>query len=151
MSFKKWTPRKQGTQVAACPGLFKSNALGRIFTVNPRQTECFYFRQLLVNVTDSLSFQDIRKVDGHQHPTYKDACFALGLLEDDNLWECMLAEAALNCSAKQNRLLFAIVLTTCFPARIETLWDNHKNSMTDDIRYQHRTRCNDSIQRRYAH
>ncbi|XP_044588730.1 uncharacterized protein LOC123267907 [Cotesia glomerata] len=86
---------------------------------------------------------DIRKVNGQQYTTYKDACLALGLLEDDNQWECMLAEAALNCTAIQIRLLFAIVLTTCFPARAEILWDNHKDSMTDDILHQHRTRCND--------
>ncbi|XP_073999516.1 ATP-dependent DNA helicase pif1-like [Rhodnius prolixus] len=55
----------------------------------------------------------------------------------------MLAEAALNCTGTQIRLLFAIVLTTCFPARAQMLWDNHKDSMTDDILYRHRTRCND--------
>ncbi|XP_044593840.1 uncharacterized protein LOC123271521 [Cotesia glomerata] len=98
---------------------------------------------LLVNVTGPLSSQDIRKVNGQQYTTYKDACLALGLLEDDNQWECMLAEAALNFTAIQIRLLFAIVLTTCFPARAEILWDNHKDSMTDDILHQHRTRCND--------
>ncbi|XP_044575246.1 uncharacterized protein LOC123259048 [Cotesia glomerata] len=140
---KQWIPHKQGSPVDACPNLFKSNALGRVFTVNPRQTECFYLRLLLVNVTGPLSFQDIRKVNGQQYTTYKDACLALGLLEDDNQWECMLAEAALNCTAIQIRLLFAIVLTTCFPARAEILWDNHKDSMTDDILHQHRTRCND--------
>ncbi|XP_044575115.1 uncharacterized protein LOC123258925 [Cotesia glomerata] len=111
--------------------------------VNPRQTECFYLRLLLVNVTGPLSFQDIRKVDGQQYPTNKDACLALGLLEEDNHWDSMLAEAALNCTGKQIRLLFAIVLTTCFPARAQMLWDNHKDSMTDDILYRHRTRCND--------
>ncbi|XP_044586007.1 uncharacterized protein LOC123266044 [Cotesia glomerata] len=140
---KQWIPRKQGSPVDACPNLFESNALGRVFTVNPRQTECFYLRLLLVNVTGPLSFQDIRKVNGQQYTTYKDACLALGLLEDDNQWECMLAEAALNCTAIQICLLFAIVLTTCFPARAEILWDNHKDSMTDDILHQHRTRCND--------
>lgn len=140
---KKWIPRKQGIPVDACPGLFKSNSLGRVYTVNPRQTECFYLRLLLVNVTGPLSFQDIRKVDGQQYPTYKDACLALGLLEDDNHWDSMLAEAALNCTGTQIRLLFAIVLTTCFPARAQMLWDNHKDSMTDDILYRHRTRCND--------
>ncbi|GBP88686.1 Neurofibromin [Eumeta japonica] len=136
-------PRKQGSPVAACLNLFKSNALGRLFTVNPRHTECFYLRLLLVNVTGPLSFQDIRKVNGQQYPTYKDACLALGLLEDDNQWECMLAEAALNCTAIQIRLLFAIVLTTCFPARAQILWENHKDSMTDDILHQHRIRCHD--------
>lgn len=84
----------------------KSNTLGRLFTVNPRHTECFYLRLLLVNVTGPLSFQD-----GEQYPTYKDACLVLGLLQDDNQWECMLAEVALNCTAIQIRLLFGIVLT----------------------------------------
>ncbi|XP_023159393.1 uncharacterized protein LOC101459168 [Ceratitis capitata] len=72
-----------------------------------------------------------------------DACLALGLLEDDNQWECMLAEAALNCTAIQIRLLFAIMLTICFPARAQILWENHKDSMTDDILHQHRIRCHD--------
>ena len=31
----------------------------------------------------------------------------------------------------------------CFPARAETFWDTHKDSMTDDILYQHHTMCND--------
>ncbi|XP_044594871.1 uncharacterized protein LOC123272237 [Cotesia glomerata] len=85
----------------------------------------------------------IRKVNGQQYPTYKDACLSLCFLEDDNQWECMLAEAALNCTAIQIRLLFAIVLTTCFPARAQILWENHKDSMTDDILHQHRIRCHD--------
>ncbi|GFY41648.1 ATP-dependent DNA helicase [Trichonephila inaurata madagascariensis] len=57
----------------------------------------------------------------------------------------MLTEAALNCTAiqKKIRLLYSIVLTTCFPARVETLWDNHKDSLTDDIFHRHRTRLND--------
>ncbi|GBP52181.1 hypothetical protein EVAR_87566_1 [Eumeta japonica] len=118
------------------------NGIQQLF-INPRHTECFYLRLLLVNVTGPLSFQDIRKVNGQQYPTYKDACLALGLLEDDNQWECMLAEAALNCTAIQIRLLFAIVLTTCFPARAQILWENHKDSMTDDILHQHRIRCHD--------
>ncbi|GFR12402.1 ATP-dependent DNA helicase [Trichonephila clavata] len=109
---------------------------------NPRQIECFYLRLLLVNVTSRLSYQDIRKVNGQQYPTYKDAGLALGFLEDDNQWDCMLTEAALNCTAIQIRLIYAIVLTTCFPAREMTLWDNHKDSTTDDILYRHRTRFN---------
>lgn len=74
---KKWMPLKQGTPIDACPSLFKSNSLTRVFTVNPRQTECFYLRSLLVNVTGPLSFQDIRKMNGQQYLASKDACFAL--------------------------------------------------------------------------
>lgn len=69
-TIKKWMPRKKGTPVDECPGLFKSNTLGREYTVNPRQTEWFYLRLLLVNVTGPLSFQDIRKLDEQQYPTY---------------------------------------------------------------------------------
>ncbi|GFQ97111.1 ATP-dependent DNA helicase [Trichonephila clavata] len=83
-------PCRQGTPIDACSGLFKSKTLGRVFTVNPRQTECFYLRLLLVNVTGSLSFQDIRKENGQQYPTYKDTCLALRLLGDDSHWDCML-------------------------------------------------------------
>jgi hypothetical protein len=81
---KKWMFRKQGTPINECPGLFKSNTLGRVFTVNPRQTECFYLRLLLINVTGPLSFQNKRKVNGQQYPTYKDVYNALGFLEDNN-------------------------------------------------------------------
>ncbi|GFR22669.1 helitron_like_N domain-containing protein [Trichonephila clavata] len=136
---KIWMPRKQGTPIEACPGLFKSKTLARVFTVNPRQTGCVYLRLLLVNVTSSFLFKDIRKVNGQQYLTYKDACLALGLLEDGNQWDCMLTESGLNCRAIQIRLLYAIVLSTCFPARSDTLWDNHKDSMTEDILHRHRT------------
>ncbi|GFR32240.1 ATP-dependent DNA helicase [Trichonephila clavata] len=134
---------QERTPIDACPGLFKSKTLGRVFTVKPRQTEYFNLRLLLVNVTGPLSFQDIHKANGQQYPMYKDACLALGLLEDDNQWDCMLTEAALNCTAIQIRLLYAIVLTRCFPVRAETLWDNRKDSITDYMLHRHCTRLDD--------
>ncbi|GBP12501.1 hypothetical protein EVAR_100134_1 [Eumeta japonica] len=111
-SNKTWMPISKAHQLLHV-SIYLNQTPGRLFTVNPRHG-VLYLRLLLVNVTGPLSFQDIRKVNGQQYPTYKDACLALGLLEDDNQWECMLAEAALNCTAIQIRLLFAIVLTTCF-------------------------------------
>jgi hypothetical protein len=67
-------------------------------------------------------------VNRQQYPTYKDACIAIGMLEDENQWECMLVATGLKFTAKQIRLLFAIVLTTCFPTQAEILWDNYKDS-----------------------
>ena len=119
---------KEGTPIDACPCLFKSNTLGRIYTANPSQTECFYLG-LLVNVTVPFSFQDIRKVNVQQYPAYKDAFLALGLLEDDNHWD-MVEEAALGCTATQISLLCAIVWSICFPGRADILWYKHKDSMT---------------------
>lgn len=40
----------------------------------------------------------------------------------------------------QSRLLFAIELTSYFPTRTDTLWDKHKDSMSDDILHRIRTR-----------
>lgn len=85
-------------------------------------------------------------MSGQQYSTYEDTCLALDLLEDDNQLDYTLTEAELNYTAIQIYLLFAIVLTTCFPARTEMLWDNQKKSMTDYILHRHRTRCNDNIQ-----
>ncbi|GFT35817.1 ATP-dependent DNA helicase [Trichonephila clavipes] len=123
---KTWMPASKAHQLLHVSIYLNQTPWGDYFTVSPRHTECFYLRLLLVNVTGPLSFQDIRKVNGQQYPTYKDACLALRLLEDDNQWECMLAEVALNCTAIQIRRLFAIVLTTCFPARAQILWEIHK-------------------------
>ncbi|GBP90314.1 hypothetical protein EVAR_37374_1 [Eumeta japonica] len=143
-----WTQTKHGCPASKAHQLlhvsiYLNQTPGAIIYSQSKTHGVLYLRLLLVNVTGPLSFQDIRKVNGQQYPTYKDACLALGLLEDDNQWECMLAEAALNCTAIQIRLLFAIVLTTCFPARAQILWENHKDSMTDDILHQHRIRCHD--------
>ena len=52
----------------------------------------------MVNFIGPLSFQDVSTVNGQEYPTFKDACMALCLLEDD-----MLAEAALGCTGTQIR------------------------------------------------
>lgn len=129
-------PCKQGTTIVGRPGLFKSNTLVRVYTINPGRTDCIYLRMLLANVTCPLSFQYIRKVNVQQYQTYKAACHAFGLLGDDNWYDNMFAEAALNCKTTQIHLLFAVVLTTCFPAPADTLSENHKDAMNDDILYR---------------
>ena len=47
---KSWQRRKQGTEVAGYPGVKQAQALGRVYTISPRQGECFYLRLLLHNV-----------------------------------------------------------------------------------------------------
>jgi hypothetical protein len=60
-------------------------------------------RLLLIIVFGPLTFQDIRKVIGQQYPTFRDACFAPSLLEDDDHCNDMLAEAALGCTGTKIR------------------------------------------------
>ena len=42
-----------------------TNALGRIYTVHPRNDECFYLRLFLVNVPGPTSFQLLRNCAQH--------------------------------------------------------------------------------------
>lgn len=55
----------------------------------------------------------------------------------------MFAKTALGCTATQIRVLFAIMLTTCFSRRVDTLCDKHNDSMTGDILDPIRTLYND--------
>ncbi|CAB3235217.1 unnamed protein product [Arctia plantaginis] len=64
-STKKFQRRKQGTPVPDWPQMFSTDALGRLYTVHPRNDECFYLRLLLVNVRGPKSFAHLKTVNGH--------------------------------------------------------------------------------------
>ena len=68
---KKWTRRQKGRTV------------GRIYFAHPASRERFYMRMMLNFVKVCTSFQSIRTVNGIEHKTYPQACYALGLLDDD--------------------------------------------------------------------
>ncbi|XP_044591997.1 uncharacterized protein LOC123270124 [Cotesia glomerata] len=125
-------------------GIFKAKTLGRLYTVHPKQRECFYLRLLLVNVPGPTSFEFLRTVNGRVFNTNQDACRELQLLEDDNHWDLALADAALTSMPNNIRQLFAIILTTCYPSQAQTLWKKYKNCMTEDI--LHRIRQTDQCQ-----
>ena len=68
-------------------------AIGRMFFASPAQGEQFYLRFLLTTVTGATSFANLQTVNNIQYDTYKEACLALGLLENDNEWAQCLTEA----------------------------------------------------------
>ena len=55
-------------------------------------------------------FEDIRIVDGVVHSSFKDACYALGLLQDDKEFIDAILEASSWASATYLRRLFVILL-----------------------------------------
>lgn len=144
---KNWEPRKRGIPVPGFTDIFMTNTLGRLYTVHPKQRECFFLRLLLVNVPGPTSFRYLRKVNGTLYDTFFDACRELHLLEDDNHWDLTLADAALSSSPQQIRQLFSIILTTCFPSEASALWDKYKDSMSEDILHRIRiTNQNQNIE-----
>ncbi|UYV80385.1 hypothetical protein LAZ67_19000038 [Cordylochernes scorpioides] len=132
-SEKKFQRRKQGKPVEGHPNIYSSDALSRLYTVHPSNQECFYLRLLLVNVCGPESFQELRTVNGKVCSTYREACQELYLLENDAHWDTTLADASSTAQPHQIRMLFAILLTTCFPSKPMDLWEKYKDSMSEDI------------------
>lgn len=132
-SSKKFQRRKQGDVVPGHPDVRSTEALGRIYTVHPKNDECFYLRLLLVNVRGPTSFESLRTVNGVVLPTFRAACQELNLLENDTHWDTTIAEATVSASPNQIRTLFAIIISTCFPSNPHELWNKYKDDMSEDI------------------
>uniref|UniRef100_A0A8D9B6G9 ATP-dependent DNA helicase n=1 Tax=Cacopsylla melanoneura TaxID=428564 RepID=A0A8D9B6G9_9HEMI len=128
--------RKKGTTVTEHPGIKKDHVLGRVYTVHPNNTECYYLRLLLHKVRGPVSFQRLKIVDGIEFPSFHATCLAMGLLEDDSHWDETLREAAVSDSAKKIRELFAVMLVFCQIANPLRLWENHKASLSEDFLFQ---------------
>lgn len=68
-------------------------ALGRMVFVSPNAGERYFLRLLLTISKGATSFVALRTVNGVVYNTFREACLALGLLEDDHEWHDCLAEA----------------------------------------------------------
>ena len=133
---KRWQRRKRGA-IDSVHGVLSTDAIGRVYTVHPKNRECFYLRLLLHSVRGPLSFNDLRTVDGVLHDTYQSACLALGLLESDEHWRYALLEATTCCTPPQLRKLFVLLLTACDVSNPLGLWEEFRSEMLPDIRHTH--------------
>ncbi|EAU86521.2 transcriptional factor B3 [Coprinopsis cinerea okayama7 len=111
-------------------------SLGRMVFVPPNGGERFYLRTLLTVVRGARSFQDLRTYDGIEYPTFREACLARGLLEDDGEWRQCLQEAAEMGTGTRLRHLFVVILLFCAPSQPEVLWEQFRERMCDNLRYR---------------
>ena len=100
----KWTKRSE-----------RDFAIGRMYHAYPTSGERFYLHLLLTTVPGATSFKDLRTFEGTLYPTYKEACIACGLLEDDSEWHQCLIEARHMATGHQLRHLFVTILCDCIP------------------------------------
>lgn len=98
---KIWKLRKSG------------RCVGRIYYAHPSASEKFYLRMLLNIVRGPRNYEDIKTVNGLTYPTFKAACYALGLLDDDKEWNDCLQEASNWATGYQLRQLFVTLLLYC--------------------------------------
>uniref|UniRef100_A0A158P4G6 ATP-dependent DNA helicase n=2 Tax=Tetranychus urticae TaxID=32264 RepID=A0A158P4G6_TETUR len=123
--FKKntttWTPR-----------LNKSNTIGRLQIVSPRQPERFALRLLLLRISDAKCFEDLRKYNGIIYSTFTEAARARGLIEDDSEWDACLTELSQFAFPSHIRETFAYILIFACPANAMPLFEKFKNSLSED-------------------
>lgn len=116
-----WTPRQS------------DNAIGRIYYVPQACGELYYLRTLLNTSKGARSYKDLRKIDGVEYRTFKEACYALRLLEDDQEFIDALIEASSWASAVFVRQLFTTMLLSASISRPCHVWDATCMHLSDDI------------------
>ena len=110
-------------------------AIGRMYFVPPTAQERFYLRTLLCVVKGAFSYEDLRTHRGVTYPTFRDACIAHGLLEDDGEWRQCLRDASEMQTGTRLRHLFATILIFCQPTYPASLWDDFRHHICDDLRH----------------
>lgn len=124
--YLKWVPRQQGF------------AIGRVSHVPTGNGEDYYLRLLLNIQKGCMSFKDIRTVNGFIYPTFKDACYALGLLQDDKEFIDAIKESFTWASGHYIRKLFTIMLISNNISRPEYVWESCWQELSDSILYNQR-------------
>ena len=147
-SRKCFSRRRQGTIVPGFDGR-ASDVIGRMYTVHPSNSECFFLRMLLTKIRGPTSFEYLRTYEGRVCETYREACQLRGLLEDDRHWESALREAAATRSPRQMRRLFALIISACSPSNPSGLWEKFKQDLSEDILMRQR-RANPSLDLQYT-
>jgi hypothetical protein len=93
-----WKPRKRG------------GAVGRLTFIPHANRELFYIRLLLNVQVGCTSYEDLRTVNSRVYDSYREACGALHLLEDDREFISAINEVAELGSSVSLRRMFAKLL-----------------------------------------
>ncbi|XP_019153447.1 PREDICTED: uncharacterized protein LOC109149911 [Ipomoea nil] len=121
---RKWQPKKRGFSI------------GRVFYVPPGSGEIFYLRCLLNKVKGPTSYLDIKTVDGVQYESFRDACCARGLVDDDREYVHAIEEASHWATAVHLRRLFVTLLISNSIAKPEVVWEAAWIHLSDDAQFK---------------
>ncbi|XP_057415235.1 uncharacterized protein LOC130710093 [Lotus japonicus] len=125
-----WLPRKRGI------------SLGRLQFIAPGMGENYYVRVLLNRQKGCDSFKSIRTIKGVVYPTFRNACEAMGLLEDDRKYVDGISIASELGSRSQLRKLFTRMLMTNLISRPQEVWRKSWTLLSDGILYDRRNALN---------
>ncbi|XP_071740486.1 uncharacterized protein [Rutidosis leptorrhynchoides] len=85
-------------------------------------------------------FEDIRTVNGKMCPTFKDACYELGLLDDDKEYVEAFQQASQYSSGSYLRSLFVMLLVSNNLSRPDDVWSQCSHLLGEDILHKQRKR-----------
>jgi len=95
--------------------------------------ERYYLRLLLNVIRGARSFEDLRIVDRVQCGSFKAACIALSLLEDDGEWIAMFSNALQFMTGRSFRHLFALGLQHTTISNPLAIWEGFREGFCDDL------------------
>ena len=109
-------------------------SIGRLPFLTPAHGDVFYLRTLLHHdhCKGKKSFIAMRTYKNHVYPNYKQVCFELGLLADDNEWRKCLEEADLESSPKRLRNIFATIIIYNRPGNVFALLCDFLDQLGED-------------------
>ncbi|KAL6503111.1 hypothetical protein OROHE_023740 [Orobanche hederae] len=111
----------------------KGFAIGWLDYVPPGIGELYYLSLMLHRTPGAISYEHIRTVNNVIYPSFKDACYTLGLLDDDKEYIDGIIEASFWGSPHFLRKLFASLLLSGSVSRPEHVWENTWKVLADDI------------------
>ncbi|XP_066923007.1 uncharacterized protein, partial [Clytia hemisphaerica] len=121
---KKWKIRRRNVKLVS-----------RMYNASVREGERFYLRVLLLHVAGATSFEELRTFDGVLHPSFREACIARGLLQDDNLWITTMENVAQYGTASKIRKVFCMILIHGEVNNPPEIWERfHLDMMHDFLR-----------------
>lgn len=121
---RKWQERVQRAD----------KVVSRIHMHGGLNSELFALRVLLLNVPSPLNFEHIRRVNGHQYETYREAAKALHLITDDQMYYRTFTDLIPLRQSPQLRHLFATLLINYVIDSAADFWLQYKDQMIDDFR-----------------
>ncbi|CAN1842067.1 hypothetical protein LINPERHAP1_LOCUS36728 [Linum perenne] len=127
---KCWNRRKSGISI------------GRLYYAHPSSNERYYLRVLLHIVKGCRSFEEIKTVNGVIYESFKETCYALGFVADDNEWHDCLQEVSTWASSRKMRRIFATMLACSQVSNTKELWERNWELLSEDILYNQRRLLN---------